>query len=497
MDPGQCSPPRLRRDALSARAAPAVRAGLAAPAVRAGPAAPGVRGILAVLAVLVAAAAVALVPDRGLAVGAGDAPARHVVLISVDGLRPEFYLDGGWPAPMLQQMAAEGAHARRVRSVFPAVTLAAHTTVVTGARPVRHGIVENRPFEPGGASGRWYMEASDIRVPTLWAAVAAAGLETANVAWPLSMGAAITWNVPAVWPQTSGSLDEQRAAASPPGLLEELEREATGRLTGEAFLYRHRVRDDHASAMAAYLLETYRPALLTVHLLGVDTFQHEEGRDGPGMRRALGAVDRGVSRIVEAAERAGILERTTFIVTGDHGFSDMHVRLAPNAWLVDAGLHGARPDRGDWRAAFHSAGGTALLYLRDPADAGAVDRVRTVLDGLPPGQRRLFTVLERTDIARLGGDPRAALALAAEPGVVFNESPTLPALTPVTGGTHGYPPDRPEMDTGLVAWGAGIRPGAVAMSLSLEDVAPLVARLLGVAFDTPDGVLPAGLLAWP
>jgi hypothetical protein len=215
------------------------------------------------------------------------------------------------------------------------------------------------------------------------------------------------------------------------------------------------------------------------------------------MRRALGAVDRGVSRIVEAAERAGILDRTTFVVTGDHGFSDMHVRLAPNAWLVDAGLHEARLDRGDWRAAFHSAGGTALLYLRDPDDAAAVARVRELLDGLPPGQRGLFTVLEPEDIARLGGDPLAALALAAEPGVVFNESVTLPVLTPVAGGSHGYPPDRPEMDTGLVAWGVGIQPGAVAMSLGLEDVAPLVARLLGVAFDAPDGVLPAGLLAAP
>lgn len=462
-----------------------------------------IRGALAVVVV----AAAVLVPEAGPGQSPPGPPARHVVLISIDGLRPEFYLDVSWPAPMLQEMARDGAHARAVRSVFPAVTLAAHTTIITGALPARHGIVENRPFEPGGASGRWYMEAAEIRGSTLWSAVEDAGLESANVAWPMSMGASITRNVPAVWPQTPESLDLQRRAATPTGLVEELERMATGRLTGESFLYRHLSRDDHASTMAAYLLETYRPSLLAVHLLGADTNQHDEGRDGPGVRRAIVAADRGISRIVEAARRAGILESTTFIVTGDHGFSDMHVRLAPNSWLIEAGLHEARPDRGRWRAAFHSAGGTALLYLREPDDTATLSHVRAALEALPPGQRRLFSILDRAEIARFGGDPRAALALAAEPGVVFNESTTLPTVTKVAGGTHGYPPDRPAMNTGLVAWGAGIRPGAVAMGLGLEDVAPLVAALLGIAFHAPDGILPAGLLrsapdparsgAWP
>jgi predicted AlkP superfamily pyrophosphatase or phosphodiesterase len=441
-----------------------------------------------------AAALIAPAEAAGQARAPVEPAARHVVLISIDGLRPEFYLDATWPAPMLQQMAGEGAHARAVRSVFPAVTLAAHTTIVTGALPARHGIVENRPFEPGGPSGRWYMDATDIQVPTLWSAARAAGLESANVAWPVSLGAPIDRSVPAVWPQTAASLDRQREAATPAGLVEELERMATGRLSGETFLYRHRVRDDHAAAMAAYLLGIYRPALLTVHLLGTDTYQHAEGREGAGVRRAVAAVDRAVSRIVEAAERAGLLDRTAFVVTGDHGFSDMHVRLAPNAWLVEAGLHEARPERGEWRAAFHSAGGTALLYLRDPDDSAAVARVREILSALPAGQRRLFSILEAEDIARFGGDPLAALAIAAEPGVVFNESPTLPAITPVAGGTHGYPPNVAEMNTGLVAWGAGIRPRAVAATLGLEDVAPLVAALLGIELEPRDGVLPAGLL---
>jgi predicted AlkP superfamily pyrophosphatase or phosphodiesterase len=422
--------------------------------------------------------------------------ARHVVLVSIDGLRPEFYLDGGWPAPMLQRMAREGAHARAVRSVFPAVTLAAHATIVTGAVPGRHGIVDNRPFEPGGPSGRWYGDDA-LALPTLWHAVRTAGLTSANVAWPLSGRAPVDHDLPGVWPQDALALPTQRRTARPPGLLEELEREATGRLHDERFRYGVLARDDQAGAMAAYLLERHRPALLTVHLVGTDWWQHAEGRDGPGVRRAVAAADRAIARIVEAAEQAGILDRTAFVITGDHGLSDMHVRLAPNAWLVEVGLHEARRDRGEWRAAFHSSGGTIFLYLRDPDDHDAIARARAAVEARPAGERRLFRVLEREEIVRRGGDPRAALALAAEVGVVFNESPTLPSLTPVIGGTHGYVPEEPEMLTGLVLWGAGARSGAVASRPALEDVAPLVASLLGIPFAAPDGVLPAGMLADP
>lgn len=445
----------------------------------------------ALLSLLVVAA---LAAPRLPAAEAQAPRARHVVLVSIDGLRPEFYLDPAWPAPMLQKMAREGAHALSVRSVFPAVTLSAHTTVITGALPGRHGIVDNRPFEPGGVSGRWYMDAADLRVPTLWHALRDAGMETANVAWPLSAGAPITRNVPAVWPQNDASLDHQRRTATPAGLVEELERMATGALDGESFQYGSLARDDEAGAMAAYLLTRYRPALLTLHLHGTDKWQHEEGRDGDRVRLAVAAADRAIARIAEAAQRAGMLEETAFVITGDHGLSEMHVRLAPNAWLVAAGLHEARPDRGAWRAAFHSSGGTAFLYLREEGDTRALELVREAIERLPPGQRRLFSVMERAEIVRRGGDPRAALALAAEAGVVFNESTALPPLTPVSGGTHGYVPELPEMLTGLVVWGAGARPGTVAVRPALEDVAPLVAELLGVRFAAPDGVLPAGML---
>jgi hypothetical protein len=421
--------------------------------------------------------------------------ATHVVIISVDGFRPDFYLDERWPAPTIQQMAREGAHARGVRSVFPSVTYPSHTTIVTGALPARHGIVYNMPFEGLNPTGRWYWDASAIKLPTLWDAVRAAGGKSAAVSWPVTVGAAIDWNIPEVFSveRLADPLQPMREASRPRGLFEEVEREATGHLTAELYGGNWLARDDRSGAMAAYLLERYRPTLLLLHVFGTDHWQHEEGRDGPHVRRAVAAVDRAVGQVLDAAERAGIRDSTAIIVTGDHGFVDVDLQVRPNVWLVRAGL--APAGDGPWRALFHPSGAAAFLHLRDPADRDAVARARAALDALPPGERRLFRVLDRAALDAAGADPAAALALAPVPGVSFSPARDGNAVSPGTGGTHGYFPDFDDIRTGFVGWGAGFRPGAVASTMGLEDVAPIVAELLGLRFQAPDGVLHPGLLS--
>jgi hypothetical protein len=45
----------------------------------------------------------------------------------------------------------------------------------------------------------WYWYAEDAQVATLWSAATAARLKTANVYWPTSVGAPITYNLPQIW----------------------------------------------------------------------------------------------------------------------------------------------------------------------------------------------------------------------------------------------------------------------------------------------------------
>lgn len=441
-----------------------------------------------------------LLPAAGVA--QQGQPADHVVLVTIDGLRPEFYLDERWPAPTIQRMRAEGTYATRVRGVTPTSTYPSHTTIVTGALPARHGIVNNRPFEPGGSTGVWYMESESIRVPTLWDAVRAAGGTSAGISWPVSAGAPIDYNLPEYW-SVSGREGELtgpaanaaalRSRVTPPGLLEEIEAASLGPFP--AFYWgSNRSREDVVGVMAGHLIERHRPNLLVVHLNQTDYAQHAYGREHVEVRQAVGAVDRAIGRMVEAAGRAGILERTAFIIVGDHGFVDVDTRLSPNVWLVGAGLLEDRPDRGRWRAAFHSASGSAFLRLRNPDDRAAVDEVRSVLAALPPGVQNLFRVVERAELDVLGADPESPLGLAAIAGVTLGNDTNGPAIQPGSGGAHGYFPDLDEVHTGFVAWGAGVARGGVVQGMGLVDVAPVVAALLGLDFEAPDGVLRPGIL---
>lgn len=434
--------------------------------------------------------------------GEFDRSAEHVILISVDGLRPEFYLDDRWPAPAMQRMAREGSFAEAVRGVTPTVTYPSHTTIVTGALPARHGILHNRPFEADGPSGRWKVESERIQVPALWDATEAAGLTSAGISWPVSVGSSITWNIPEFWSVSGQEGDltgppahtaALRSQVTPTGLLEEIEAQSLGPFP-DFYWGRNRSREDAVGAMAGHLIERHRPHLLLVHLTQTDWYQHAYGREHDEVRMAVASVDRAIARMVEAAGRAGTLERTAFIVTGDHGFFNVDTEVAPNVWLVEAGLHEDLPDRGEWRAAFHPAGGSAFLRLEDPDDEAAVQEVRTYLEGLPDGVRSLFRIVEPEELAERGADPGSPLALAAEPGVLLVGGTEGPAVRGGSGGAHGYFPDYPEIHTGLVVWGAGVASGQRVPVLGLQDVAPLAARLLDLPFEAPDGVLRPGLL---
>jgi Type I phosphodiesterase / nucleotide pyrophosphatase len=175
---------------------------------------------------------------KGILAGAllltGFAPAlalaEPVLLISIDGLRPGDVLGAekrGLKIPNLRRFLSEGSYASGVTGVLPTLTYPSHATLLTGVSPAKHGITSNTSFDPMQINyGGWTWYAADFKVPTLWDAAAKAGLTTANVHWPTSVGAkSIRWNLPQYWRTGHGDDLALMKALSTPGLVDSLERD--------------------------------------------------------------------------------------------------------------------------------------------------------------------------------------------------------------------------------------------------------------------------------
>ncbi len=434
----------------------------------------------------------------------GPRPVKRVLVISLDGLdarylqkRDEYKLR----IPTQRRLMAEGVTAHGVIPVYPSLTYPAHTSIVTGALPIRHGIFGNDLFEPPDApqthGAHWF--ARDIRAETLWDAAAHRGLSTGLVSWPVAGGAG-TYNVPEIW-KPGGSQKETlaviKANARPAGLVEEIERR-------DPELYRNINQDegdDIRTRFAEYIIEMKRPEMMLVHLFDLDHFEHIKGPFTPEAFAELEKLDGDVARLLAAAERAGTLAETSVFIVSDHGFLPISKLVQPGALLARAGLLKVRGEKDPpgrphttitgWRAVPYVTGGSCAIILRDPNDHEALDKVRDLFKSYMAGENvtpggGLARVLEAKEVRQIGGNPRAALMLEAADGYAFGNQYTGEPVTPSRQrGQHGYLPSR--YYTSFIASGAGIARRGQLNDIRMVDVGPTIARLLSLTLHKADG----------
>lgn len=416
---------------------------------------------------------------------------RHVVLVTIDGFANFHLKDPALDLPVIRRLAAEGVEAESGETVFPSVTHPSHTTLVTGVTPRKHGVLSNRlvdrttgeEFHVTNKPRTWM-----VRVPTLFDAVRAKGLTSASFFWPETKDdPAIDFNFPEVFAATN--VPDRDAV--PPAVLREL-RDA-GIDIDDYFRYYHDPHAHSASDLvlaqaAAYAIRTHRPALTAIHFLETDIVQHEVGPAHYRSRAALTAADRAVGVLVEAVEKAGLSANTTFVVTADHGFATVEhevnvaplfaslsdrVKLHPGGWSLYVELLPAF-DRQRDGAALEQALAAAL---RLPGVARLVRPGEFHALGLPthdesPYVRGHYLLIGEVDTF-----------LTARPD--SSSTSRVKRASPYHG--HGYLPTHPSMHTAVVLSGRGVRKGARIGQVRSLDIAPTIARLLGVELRDVEG----------
>jgi predicted AlkP superfamily pyrophosphatase or phosphodiesterase len=235
---------------------------------------------------------------------------------------------------------------------------------------------------------------------------------------------------------------------------------------------------------AVDIIEKHTPDLLLFHLLQTDSIQHEYGPLTPAAYAAYAYADHCVERVVNAARKAGTLDRTTFFLLSDHGFATYTHTINPNVALVEMGLlHKSQSSyAGDvW---IKAEGGTAELFIRDATRrAELVPKLKLYFEGVP-GVQHVFTNEEARSLgipSDAETDQAPQLYLTARQDYAFSDKVDgeLTTTNPARG-THGYINTMPDMQALFIASGAAIRPGIQLDSISNLQVAPTIAKILGL-----------------
>ncbi len=427
---------------------------------------------------------------EGFAPGGETTTAPGLLIVSVDGMRGEYYSNPekyGLKIPVLRSLMARGSHADGVLGVFPTVTYPSHTTLITGCPIGRHGILANGVFDPpsGPSTGRWYWDYSSIKVPTILDAAKQAGWTTAAIGWPVTVGAPADWLFPEAW--VPEKFDDRLIAMSEASKPRDLLAAVLTRFD----LGPSVCNDEILTRVARYIVETYKPRLTLLHLVDADHEQHGHGPGSPECITALEKIDTCIGELLESYRKAGMLDRTLVAIVSDHGFLAINKQFNVNVVLRKAGLirFATEGDKraSEWDAAGWTSGGSCAIVLRNPDDKSLQEKILAALAPYATGTGApIRRILERDEVAKLGSNPQAFIMLdpadgftfgsrlAGEPVAEFGKAGT-------THGMHGQLPDRPGLEAALIVAGPGVRPGVSLKQVRMIDIAPTLATAMGLA----------------
>ena len=429
------------------------------------------------------------------------AHAAPVLMISIDGLKPEYITQAdahGMKIPYLRTLMRNGTYAEGVIGIWPTITYPSHTTLITGVWPAEHGILNNLEFDPyrvDSLAWNWY--AAQIRVPTLWQVAHEAGLRTASVGWPVSAGATdVDYLIPEYWrgPSPSSAVNPEdqmlmEALSRPDTLIQQLEPAAGPYMNGNDTSIHG---DETKTRYALEILRRYKPALMTLHLSSLDDAQHAHGPFSAEADRDLEALDGMVERL--ARQEFADDPSAVLILVSDHGFMNIthFVNLAipfEQAGMIETTVNPMtkEPSVSSWKAEPWMAGGMAAIMLHDANDHATEEQVKAMLDKLAADpENGIAEVLDREAIRARGTYPDAAFLVVLKPGYYTGTATSGNLVTPIPGthGSHGFSPEYPEMRSSFFAVGAGIARNRDLGVVDMRQIAPTVAKILGVAMPT-------------
>jgi predicted AlkP superfamily pyrophosphatase or phosphodiesterase len=197
-------------------------------------------------------------------------PGKHVVIISIDGLRPDALAQA--EAPVLDSLIAQGSYSPNAKTVSLSITLVSHASMLSGLLPAKHGIEWGVP----------YIGWPGMNGPTIFSLAHAAGLSTAMVFGKDKLNYLVL----------TGSVDR---------------------------LFGQNTHDTEIKEQAIKIIKEGLPNLLFIHFPDTDRVGHDYGWMSTNQLQSVAFVDGLIGEIIAAIDEGGYRDSTVFIITADHG----------------------------------------------------------------------------------------------------------------------------------------------------------------------------------
>lgn len=208
---------------------------------------------------------------------------KHVVVFGIDGLGPVGLEKA--PIPNVSELIKNGAHSFKARGVMPTSSAPNWASMIMGAGPEQHGVLDNKWPLPGA------------------------------MFLPTEGGAGM------IFPTMFRVLREQRP---------EIKQAMIHDWDGFGILFERKLidvvingdKEDDTAAQAIKVVKELKPDLMFVHFDHVDHALHSIGFASEAYFQAVTKMDTLVGSVIAAIKEAGYFDSTLFILTSDHGGKD-------------------------------------------------------------------------------------------------------------------------------------------------------------------------------
>lgn len=306
---------------------------------------------------------------------AADVPARHVVLIVWDGMRPDFV--SAATTPNLSRLAADGVFFAHHHPVYLSATEVNGTALATGAYPGHNYVIANTDYRPrinperavgievpsvlrkgDEVSGGHY-----LGVPTVAEILHAHGLATV-----ITGSKQVTLlHDRARRDAGSGVSPVLYQGETLPPALEEGINEAYGKYPKPGPQDDWRDRDAWTTrVLLGSLWKDGVPPYTLLWLAQPDKFQHTTGPGSPQSLAGIKSSDEKLGLVLADLDRRGLRDSTDVMVVSDHGFSTVARKVDVAVELAQAGFAAKRTVPGGLQPGeliVVSNGGSSLIYV--------------------------------------------------------------------------------------------------------------------------------------